>query len=531
MTTVRTEPVAGKQEFHLVHEAPAHRRQWAFLMVLLVTADALVVYTSLSLAFFVRIGSGLLAYTARYDPATYREFAIINVAVWLALFYGMGLYRRDALFGGVGEYQQVIRACTVGVLFIITLSFFWRGALEVSRGWLLLSWGFSCTLVCAERCLVRRLGYALRRRGWLTSRVLIVGANSQGAAIAEQWRRSRSSGMAVTGFVDDFKPVGSPVVGGLKVLGRASALEALAHELRVQEIVVVSGAIAWETFEEVIERASRPNGCTVRLSPGFYEMLATGVSVTNKTFVPLLTINERRLVGTDAVLKWVLDHGLGALLCLPALPIMGILALGLKLSRSGRPVLDHHRVAGIGGSTFGMLKFHTGTLRPALRTLRSKAPGERQPARESDPARPPTWLERKLLSSGLDKLPQLFNVLAGQMSLVGPRPRVVGADDDDVRTAWNLQVVNPGMIGPWTASGAWVAGGEGQSELYYVRNWTIWLDLQILLQTFLSWLRVGRAASPVQDGDRAVAGRPEGDPEGAVPVAAEATGSPDAATR
>jgi lipopolysaccharide/colanic/teichoic acid biosynthesis glycosyltransferase len=522
MTTVRSGAVAAKPELRLVRESPAHRRQWTFLMVLLVAADAVVVYASLSLAYFVRIGSGLLAYGSREDPAAYREFAIISVLVWLALFYGVGLYRQDALLGGVSEYQQVIRACTVGILFIITLSFFWRDTLQVSRGWLLLSWAFSCTLVCAERFLIRRLGYALRRRGWLTSRVLIVGANSQGVAIAEQWRRSASSGMAVAGFVDDFKPVGSPVVGDLKVLGRASAVETLAHELRVQEIVVVSGAIAWETFEEIIERASRPNGCTVRLSPGFYEMLATGVSVTNKTFVPLLTINERRLVGTDAILKWVLDHALGAVLCLLALPLMGMLALGLKLTGAGRPLLDHHRVAGIGGSAFGMLKFHT---------RGSTASGERQQNLKNDRGCPPTWLERTLLSSGLDKLPQLFNVLAGQMSLVGPRPRIVGADDDDVRTVWNFQVVNPGMIGPWTASGTWAAGEQAQSELYYVRNWTIWLDLQILLQTSYTWLRAGRAASPAQDGDRATADGPEEAPARAPLVVAKEKGSHDAATR
>jgi lipopolysaccharide/colanic/teichoic acid biosynthesis glycosyltransferase len=346
---------------------------------------------------------------------------------------------------------------------------------QFSRGWLLLSWGLAFCLVGAERFLMRRVGYLLRRRGWLTARVLIAGANDQGCAIAEQWARAPTSGMAVVGFVDDFKPVGTPVVAGLQVLGRPSALDEVVRQTGAHEVVVVSNAVAWETFEEIIGRLSPRNGYTVRLSPGFYETLASGVVVTNKTFVPLFTVDVARLVGLDAALKLILDYGLGLPLTLLAAPFMAAIALGLRLSRPGS-VLDRYATVGQRRAVFTMYKFYDGVTW-TMATKKQTTAG----AVASGPR-----LERFLARSGLDKLPQLFNVLLGQMSLVGPRPRVLGAADDDPSTAYNFQAVKPGLIGPWVVSASWASGNEAQDELYYVRNWTIWLDLQILVQTVLS---------------------------------------------
>ncbi|MGC8781192.1 MAG: sugar transferase [Anaerolineae bacterium] len=448
-------------------------RQWAILIAALLILDALAVYASLNLAYAVRISSGLLAYGAPHDPIAYRCFALASTPAWLALFALFGLYRRDNLLGGLDEYRQVWRACTVGVIAIIVVSFLWRDGVQLSRGWLMLAWAFSCGLVEAERFLARRVGYFLRRRGWFTARVLIAGANDQGCAIARQWLHNPASGMVVVGFVDDFKPIAAPVVEDLRVLGRPSELDEIVRQTDAQEVVVVSTAVAWETFEEIVGRSPARNGYVVRFSPGFYETLASSVAVTNKTFVPLLTVDEARLVGLDATLKLLLDYGLGLPLALLAAPLMAAIALHLRLARHG-PALEQFPTVGQHGAVFAMYKF-----RP----------------------------EHFLVRSGLDKLPQLFNVLLGQMSLVGPRPRVIGTADDDPSTAYNFQTVKPGIIGPWIVSAPWASGHEAQDELYYVRNWTIWLDLQILVQTALGLLtsafrpqaRRGRRETTVRD--------------------------------
>ena len=418
----------------------------------------------------VRLSSGLLAYNAVYHPGTYRLFLLVSIPLWLIIFAALGLYRADGLLGGLGEYTAVLRGSMGGVIAIVILSFFLGEKFILSRGWLLLVWGFSTLLVGGGRFAMRRVAYALQRRGYLTARVLIVGANDQGIAMAEQWLRSPTSGMAVVGFLDDFKTTGTPVIDGLEVLGRPSQLDTIAHEVDAQEVVIVSGAVAWESFQEILGRPLRRNGYSVRLSPGFYATLGTGVVVSNKSFVPLLTMSETRLTGLDVVLKFVVDYTLAVISCIPALPAAAVIAAGLVRAAPGEPLCDRHTILGLGKKPFVMWKFHA---RPG---------GSR--------------LEDALLASGLDKLPQLFNVLAGRMSLVGPRPRAAGGNPEDPQESQNLHTVKPGIIGPWTIDAVWLSGNEQQDELSYVRNWTVWLDLQVIFQTLLRWLTLGRRGRP-----------------------------------
>ena len=480
-----------------VPRASHYDRQWQLLTWVLLALDALCVLGSLVFAYAMRISSGLVAYSGPQQNAdAYRILAFVSVPVWLAVFAMIGLYKRDTLLGGVVEYQRVVKGCTVGIMAVIVLSFLWRDA-EISRSWLLLSWGLSCGLVGLERFAVRRVAYALRLHGWFTARVLVVGANDQGIAIARQWSQSPISGMQVIGFVDDFKPMGTSVVNNLQVIGRPTSLDELVRKTGANEVVVVPNAVAWETFEEIIAQTSAQNGYTLRLSPGFYELLTTSVTVTNKTFVPLLTINETRLVGVDAMLKSLLDYGLGLPMLIVTLPVMALIALGLKLSRRDAPVLARHQTLGQSGATFEMLKFST-RIEPAAKMASQRA----VPCPTNV-----TRLERTLYRRGLDKLPQLFNVVAGQMSLVGPRPRVV-EDGTDACAARNLLTVKPGMLGPWTMPNAGSSGDETQDELYYVRNWTIWIDLQVLVQAVLQGFAGGWLARPTTERKQA---KPLGD--------------------
>lgn len=445
------------------------------LQASLVIADSLAVLGSLALAYDIRIASGWLSYSGPYsDKAVYLALAVTSLPIWLILFAIVGAYHPDTLLGGVTEYQKVVKASTAGIMSLVVLSILWRDIVDVSRGWLILAWLLSSGLVFLERFAVRRIAYELRKHGYLTARVLIVGANDQGIAIARQWSNSPTSGMRVVGFVDDFKPLGTSVVNGLKVIGRPTSLHRVARQTGANEVIVVPNAVAWETFEEIIADASKPNGYSLRLSPGFYELLTTGVDVTSKGFVPLLNINEARIVGVDATLKTALDYGVGLPLCVLAAPVMGLIALALKLTRPSQPILARHQTVGQAGAVFTMLKFNTrieSIVRAAgqNRTAGAKWLGI-------------AWIERALYRTGLDKLPQLLNVVAGHMSLVGPRPRVVDASSD-IRAIRNLQTVKPGFLGPWTANGPCTPTDETQDELYYVRNWTIWLDVQVVFQT------------------------------------------------
>ncbi len=312
------------------------------------------------------------------------------VPVWLLTFWGVKLYNRDILLGGVEEYKRITTASVLGVVIIIVASFFWRQTVPLSRGYILLALGLSIGILIIERFTLRRVGYALRRHGWLTERALIVGASDQGSAIAAQWLSNPTSGMEVIGFVDDFKPVGSPVVGDLKVLGRPSAIADIVHETGAREVVVISGAVAWETFEELIGHAAQHNGFRIRLSPGFYELVASGVGVTSKSFVPLLTLDANRLVGIDAVLKNVFDYGLGIVSTLLISPVLLLVALE-QLLHDHKVALTATPALGRQADLFSLHRFTAG----ASSESRASARTIRCPDRQDEPGRTPSTFSNR----------------------------------------------------------------------------------------------------------------------------------------
>jgi lipopolysaccharide/colanic/teichoic acid biosynthesis glycosyltransferase len=452
----------------------SYNQQWRVLTGVLLTLDALFIWSSLTLAYSVRIGSGILEYNGPRDSQSYELLVILSVPIWLILFAVYGLYRRDSLLSGIAEYQQAVKACTSGIIIIVIISFLWRDLVLVSRVWLMLSWFMSCLWVALGRFIIRRLANQMRHRGWFTARAIIVGANEQGISIARQWNNSSVSGMRVVGFADDFKPIGTPVTDGLQVIGRPTRLLQLAQQYRFDEIILLPNAVARETFEEIIAESSGQKSYVLRLSMGFFELLTTGVATTNKTFVPLFTINENRIVGIDAVMKGVMDYGVGSLLLLLVLPLILLIACALKLLRKARQVLYWYPIIGQGGTTFQMVKLNTRV------DINGVLPFDATP------------FERWLYHSGLDKLPQLVNVVAGHMSLVGPRPRIADENDEHLATLRHLQTVKPGIIGPWMVHEFWSTSDEAHDDLYYVRNWTIWLDLQIIVQSIIEMLISGR---------------------------------------
>ncbi|MFC2030403.1 sugar transferase [Chloroflexota bacterium] len=473
----------------------ARRRERRVLRVTLIASDALMVSSALLLAWYLRIGSGLLSYGAPADLSTYLGILPLAVPILLALFSLSGLYRYNLLLGGPQEYGNVFRACSYGIVALVFLSYFQRASL-LSRGWLALAWVLAILLVGGSRFLWRRAFYRLRRtHGWFITPTLVVGANEQGRAIARQLG-SDNAGVRIVGFVDDFLPAGTPVTADLAVLGTPRQLGELAARHGVEQVIVLPNAVAWETFREIMEQAGEANGYELQLSPGFYEILTASVEVTHKAFVPLLRVRPARITGIDLMLKTALDYGLGAVLALLALPLMLPLALSIWLT-DGRPLLERHGVLGLQGKAFYTHKFRTGFPGTHRRSLGGGLAQEI----ENDP-RESSRVGRFLFRTGLDKLPQLFDVLSGRMSLVGPRT-VSAAQEAAYRHGLpNLLTVKPGWIGPWAVGGVQTLEEERRLTLYYVRNWTIWLDLQVLFQAARQLLRRGAATRRLADSER-----------------------------
>jgi lipopolysaccharide/colanic/teichoic acid biosynthesis glycosyltransferase len=469
---------AGQRALHLGTagiSSSRHLSQRRALIASLILCDAAMIALALYLAWFIRIGSGWLDYRAPAHFQFYAQITLLSILIMLPIFAFNRLYDYPHLLSGMQEYSGVLRACSYGMIVLVVMSYLERSQ-PLSRGWLLASWGLTILLVGSSRFVVRRVFQWLRKHhGWLIVRAIIVGANDHAEAIARQLT-TQNAGIQIIGFLDDYLPAGTALLGGYRVLGTPSQLHELTVSHDVKQVIVVSNAVAWETFHEIMQEAGFSNGFDIQLSPGFYEILTSRVEVTHSAFVPLLRIQQPRITGLDLMLKVMLDFGLGSLLVLLTLPLM--ILIGLAIWRAGGgPVIERTPGMGLRGKIFQTRRFRTGLQGTAYRRFGAPMPGE-NPENVAFSSKLGSFLYR----TGLDKLPQLFDVLLGHMSLVGPR--LISPDQESAIRPWlaNLLSVKPGWIGPWAVSGINTPHEKVLFDLYYVRNWTIWLDLQVIFQ-------------------------------------------------
>lgn len=462
----------------------------------LILSDALMLALAFGVAYFLRFTLELgVVENIMVQPIHYVRLVLILIPLWLPLFSLMRLYDFHYLLGGTAEYAQAFNACTSGMMLVILVTFV-DPTFVVSRAWLIYSWLLSALFVCSGRLVLRRAAYHQWEQDRFLSPAIIIGTNQEAVALANQLRSSKNSGLTVLGFVHEgpeIEPNQPPkFVSGLPVLGSISTLPTLIERRCVGEIIIASTALSRDQLIEVFSNSTRSPGVEVRLSSGLYEILTTDMRVTRKGSVPLMNLNRLRLDPVELFLKSALDYALilGASLFLA--PLFLVIGLLIKLDSPG-PVFHRRKVMGIGGKEFYALKFRTMVMNgdellaqhPDL-----KAELEANHKLKYDPR--VTRIGAFLRRTSLDELPQLLNVLQGRMSLVGPRMITAEEGAKYGQMKMNLLTVKPGLTGLWQVSGRSDLSYEQRVSLDmdYIRNYSIWLDLQILFfQTLPAVLR------------------------------------------
>jgi len=461
--------------------AVANANDKRLLPAVLVTADVVAIVAAFALAHQLRFV--WLPYYGPYSLLNYVGLMAGIVPIWLVIFAALQLYNRDYLLGGTTEYARIFNAISIGIVAVIIFGFFRRDELTISRGWLIIFWLLTLVFVGGSRFTLRRAVYTLRCRGYLTVPTIVVGTNEEGQAIAHQLIHTPTCGARILGFVDDHLPAGTEVMDGLAVLGPTSSLPQLVHEHSVEELVVATTALSREQLLEIFQTFGLDNGVEIRLSSGLFEILSTGVRIKEIGYVPLVSLNKVRLNRPETFMKAALDYGLAIPGLLVLAPFFLLIALLIKLDSPG-PVFHRRKVLGVGGKAFHALKFRT-MVANADEVLNTN-PGlkeEYQSNRKLKDDPRITRLGRFLRRYSIDELPQLINVLLGQMSLVGPRMISPGEEEEYGRWKMNLLTVKPGITGLWQVSGrSDISYSERvRLDMNYIRSYTIWLDLQILL--------------------------------------------------
>jgi len=469
------------------------QQEQRLLIAGLVLADTCVVIISFAAAYIVRFWLGL----PLFDEASIRpDFYVFAVSMlvpgYLALFHIYGLYNRTNLLGGTTEYARVFNAVTIGLVLIIFVSFL-QPDFVVSRAWLLLAWGLMIALGISCRFGIRRLVYFVRRAGHFLDRTLIVGANPEGLAVAEQLIQAKTSGAQIVGFIDDYLPIGSEPLPGVPVLGTSQSFAALVTSEIVDTVVIANTAITRERLLSVYSALDALQNVEVRLVSGLFELLTTGVRIHEEGYVPMVVLNKTRIIGANLLCKTLLDYAVATITLVCLLPVFLVLAVLIKCDSPG-PIFYRRRVVGQGKREIDAFK---------LRTMRIEGDTLLTPAQQREIAQAGklkvdprvTHLGAFLRRYSIDELPQLFNILRGEMSLIGPRMITVQELEHFGKWKHNLMTVKPGLTGLWQVSGRSDLSYEERVRLdmTYIRNYSIWLDLWILFQTIPALL-LGRGA-------------------------------------
>ena len=490
-TAVECPPV-DRSDRQLSRRALAVHR--SLLVAWLVATDAVALGLAFRLAYSVRFEWQFTVAPEVVAPqGTYDVLTALLIPLWLVVFALFDLYEPRSKLGGSLESSRTLNACTVATMLVIVGTFFVPDFV-ISRVWLVSVWLASFFLVAANRFVARRLVYLLRRRGYLLTPAVIVGTNQEAVNLSAFLVDRQSSGVRTVGFIHAGN--GDPrFVGGVPVLGSIAEVGPIVKEHGIEDVLVAITGIGRDELLRLCEDLdSLP--VRLRLSSGLYELLTTRVTVQTLGTVPLMSLQKNRLDRAEVITKTLLDSSLAVIGLSLLWPVMLLVAAWIKLDSPG-PALHRRRVLGASGRQFGAFKFRTMyTNGDALIESQSDAvEALRNNHKLRDDPRV-TRAGRWLRKYSIDEVPQLLNVVRGEMSLVGPRMIAPDEAEKYGRQRMNLLSVKPGITGLWQVSGRSDLTYEERVriDMYYVRHYSVWLDLQILfVQTIPAVLR-GRGA-------------------------------------
>jgi Undecaprenyl-phosphate glucose phosphotransferase len=477
------------------------RRYGRLLVAFYVCSDALLGIVAFGLAYLVRFSSGLIPIVRGYPPFAQYVAVMPFVAVLVPLAYQFqGIYRLRRGRSRVDDFFTVFIGTIIAVVLGIVCTLFYQtyylseelkdiGAYEVSRAVWALFLVFNVALTFGSREIVREILERRWRAGIGTKRILIAGAGELGRVVAEKILQHRELGYQVVGFVDD--RAGGDYLGyrGLPLLGTlADAAEVIRQE-NIDHLYVALPLEEHIKMLDVIESTSREM-VDVKVVPDLVQFLALRARLEDLDGVPIINIHDVPLQGLNAAIKRVIDVTLsGIALVLLSIPC-SIIALLIKWTSPG-PVFYKQERMGLDGRPFTVYKY---------RSMRADAEEVTGPiwARDDDPRCTP--IGRFLRKTDMDELPQIWNVLKGDMSIVGPRPeRPFFVDQFKHRFPQYMlrHKVKAGITG-WAQVNGWRGNTSLEKriefDLYYIENWSVSLDLKIMWMTLFRGL-VQRQAS------------------------------------
>ena len=443
-----------------------------------VIIDALIIVFSYILAWYVRISSGMIPVQGTVLPtSTYLYSLLIIVPGYLLLYNFSHLYTRKRLRGKRFEISGIVQANIIGLLLFI-LCLYIVGEVDFSRQMLFIFFCINITLESIFRFLVRIVLSNFRKKGYNQRHILLVGYSNAAEAFIDRVAANPQWGYIIRGILDDNLKSGT-TYNGVKVIGRIDNLFVILPENKLDEIAITLSISEYDKLANIVAMCEK-SGVHTKFIPDYNNIITSnpytedlfGLPVINIRYVPLQEWANRFIKRTlDIVVSLI------AIICFS--PIMLLTMLLIKITSPGPVIFSQERV-GRHNRTFKMYKFRS-------MQVQKESAEKKCWTTPNDPR--VTGVGKFIRATSIDELPQLINVLKGDMSLVGPRPErpyFVEKFKEEIPRYMVKHQVRPGMTG-W----AQVNGLRGNTsirhridfDLYYIEHWSFALDIKILVLT------------------------------------------------
>lgn len=492
-------PVAPAQEPVTIlalppaQHAPLHLTP-VVLMLVQIAFDIVAIAAAFGAAYWLRFEVGLLdtlgdldVRHVEPDVQTYAIMMAITVGTLLTTFYFSKLYSLKRGASRVDEFYKIAAAVSMGtVLSLATNSLILGKRFEYSREVLLTGWLLSIVFLTVMRLLYSVMVGQLRKAGVDRARVLVVGAGPIAAVVIDRLAHHPTLGYEVLGMVDH-NTNGSAEkrsAGHIPVLGNITQLAEIVRKRNVDEVIVALSGASDKQLRDIITLV-QDESVSVKIYPDAFQLMTQNeVSVGELSGLPLLSVKDVALRGWNRRLKRAFDIVFSLMVLVLTSPLMLFIAIAIKLTSHG-PVFFIQERVGLDGTPFQLVKFRTMRM-----TMEEGTPGWTVP---NDPRR--TSIGTFLRRFSLDELPQFYNVLMGEMSVVGPRPEqpeYVKEFAQRIPHYLRRHREKSGITG-W----AQVNGLRGDSsielrtaaDIYYVENWSLLFDLKIIVRTIVAMFR------------------------------------------
>jgi exopolysaccharide biosynthesis polyprenyl glycosylphosphotransferase len=510
---MRAAPIKSSRVLASTVRVPGRAPQWVIptVKVALVASDALIAALSFFAAFYLRQAapiterhaSGAMQWSEEFAP--YGAMLLFVILIRLLVLHYYDLYRLRGEFSFFDDAVRLFKSTAIGSLLIVAAAFLYRGgfqyrAFSYSRSVFVFDFVLAFAGVAALRLVVRSAQMFARQRQLNLIPTLVVGQGPEAALCIKEMRERPSLGYRVIGVVENSLDEGSgqATYEGVPVIGNLSGLPEAIRDSGANEVIIADPRVDGDALFDVMMRSGRRRGVEFRIAPSLFNCLPRKTEIDQIGALPMIRLFREPLSNAARVVKRVSDIVISVLALALLSPLWSIIALLIKWNSPG-PVFFKQERVGMDGRIFLVYKFRTmhvdsdHTIHQEYQRLfiagRAEANlGDAERPAYKLPADPRiTRVGRWLRRTSLDEVPQLFNVLLGDMSVVGPRPPIpyeVEAYELAHRKRLDMK---PGLTGLWQVSGRNRLPFEEmvRLDLFYIANWSLLLDLKIILRTAL----------------------------------------------